>query len=36
MRRLMRTPRVAVSGAVALAALTVWAYLMVGWARILF
>ena len=36
MKRLMRTPRVAVSGAVALAALGVWAYLMVGWARILF
>ncbi len=36
MIRLMRTPRVAVTGAVALAALSLWAYLMVGWARLLF
>lgn len=36
MMKLILTPRVAASGTVALVAIGVWAYLMVGWARILF
>jgi preprotein translocase subunit Sec61beta len=36
MKKLVLTPRVAVTGAIALASLTIWAYLMVGWARVLF
>jgi hypothetical protein len=36
MKKLILTPRVAASGAVALVAIGVWAYLMVGWARVLF